>query len=162
MKKYNETLILILVMCLLGGCLHLLQVRGVIEVDESTGAFTGPGPMNNSISQLEQICRITHDYLNGYLSGSDWGTVLPEEVMKEEIAQLQFKFQLVDEMVTYLAPQGAGVYPLIEKFRVGFAKAEEGLATGDIELLTEAHRIFHAIDYDVFDHQWGDEVSVRD
>lgn len=161
MNKYRETLILIVLIIIVGSGTHFLQVRGIIpEGDNLDSPIITQSSLKDSIIKLEQIARISHDYLNGYVSGPEWGTALPEDVMKEEIEQLYIRYDLVREMVEYLYPYKSGLENLLSEFDRGFALAKKGLVNSDQELLKKAHKIFHHLDYEVFEHKWTDDINV--
>lgn len=155
-------MILILMMIVMGGSFQLFKTQGSIGYEISKSSFFGRSPLKNSLLNLEQIARFSHDYLNGFLCGENWGTVLSEDQMKEEMEQLYFRYELEEEMISYLYPQGMEVDPLFHEFRSGFELVIEGLEKDDKELLKQAHEIFHRIDYDIFHHSSIDKLIIVD
>lgn len=159
MKRYRESLILILVMILVGGGIYLLQEQGWLPDEPADASFTGESPLQNAVSQLEVIARHTHDYLNGYLSGSKWGTALPLEAMQEEIDQLQYEYEMLEAEINRLYPKGTQLDSLFGEFFFGFEVLQGGLTRNNPELLSDAHEIFHRIDAEIFHHPQEDEPS---
>lgn len=166
MKKYKETLIFLFVLIILGAGLRMLELREVtisdISVDKLSNPVVTDKAVMNAITQLEQIARIGHDYLNGYVCGMEWGTALPPDLMVEEMDNLKFKFRLVDNLLAQNYADRKNLDLLLEQFRLGFAYFETGINEDDLKKLQEAHRIFHKIDYEIFDHTWFDDINVMD
>lgn len=158
MKRFHESLILILVMLLVGGGIYLLQAQGWLPTGAADAGYTGRSPLQQAVSRLEVIARHTHDYLNGYLAGSDWGTALPQDAMREEIDQLQYEYELVEEEVNRLYPKGSQLDTLFGEFFFGFEVLQGGLTRNDQQLLSDAQEIFQRIDYGVFKHRSGDPL----
>jgi hypothetical protein len=146
-------------MILVGGGIYLLQEKGWIPDAPANPSFAGQSPLQNAVSQLEVIARHTHDYLNGYLAGSEWGTALPQEAMLEEIDQLQYEYEMIEEEVNRLEPKGTQLDSLFGEFFFGFEVLQGGLTRNNKELISNAHEIFHRIDYEIFHHQQGDELT---
>lgn len=159
MKKYRETVVLVFVMILVGGGIALLQ-GGVFQGEMRNGIYSGVGSMQTFVTDLEQIARYAHDYLNGYLSGSGWGTVLPTELMQEEMERLQIQYERIAEMVSFLYPTDHHLEPLFYEFYQGFAQALEGLQQNNLEILLKAHQSFHQIDYEIFQHRRRDDPVI--
>lgn len=151
--KFSESLMLILVMVVIGGGIYCLQSSEAVIGSGTDSVLTLQGPIRNCVKELEEVAAIVHDYLNGYLSGSDWGTALPPHIMKEEIERLKLKYRLADELAIGLYPEGSRLDPVLGEFYLGFMLAEEGLKNKDTKTLLKAHDIFHRLDYEVFRHK---------
>lgn len=147
---------MVLIAALVGGGIYVIQNRGVFGA-----SIFKQSELSKSLKDLEQIARLSHDYLNGYICGSDWGTALPEDAMKEEANSLQSQFEIVHQSLVLLYSDDKLPTALLEDFRNGFGRLQEGLAGRDMTVLKEAHKIFEKIDYGYFHHKWGDDVNLR-
>ncbi len=147
MRKYFETLILILIMVLVGGGIHIMQLQGIISDENLVGKVAfAQDPLNLAEDQLEQIGRLVDDYLHGYLNGSGRGTTSSEKNLVEEMIELRLQFRMVRDTIEFLYPQGTHLTPLILQFQDGFDLLIVGLKNDDEELLQEAHQVFDQID----------------
>lgn len=158
MKRYRESFVLIFVMLLIGGGIHWMQQEGWMPDEIADASYTGHSPLQQAVTRLEVIARHTHDYLNGYLAGSEWGTALPREAMQEEINQLQYEYEKTEEEVRQVYPKGSQIDSLCGEFYFGFEVLQGGLTRNDQELLSDAHEIFHRLDDEMFRHSQRDEL----